>query len=68
MVVLAPDPAWVKTLPNGKLPDRTDFPRYGTDLQARMKAWGTAVGESQRLADEWQEWLREPDARRLEAL
>jgi hypothetical protein len=35
MVLLAPDPDWIKQkLPNGKLPDRTDFVRYGPDLQA----------------------------------
>jgi hypothetical protein len=57
MVVLAPDPAWVKSLPNGKLPDRTDFTRYGTNLQARVKAWGAAAAQSRQLADEFQQWL-----------
>ena len=37
-IVLAPDPAWVAQLPNRKLPDRTDFTRYGNDLAARVKA------------------------------
>jgi len=27
-ILLAPDPDWVKTLPNGKLPGRTDFTGY----------------------------------------
>jgi hypothetical protein len=32
MVLLAPDPDWIKQkLPNGKLPDRTDFVRYGPE-------------------------------------
>lgn len=57
MVVLAPDPAWVRSLPNGKLPDRNDFIRYGNDLRGRIKAWSTAAAESQRLADEFGEWL-----------
>lgn len=57
MVVLAPDPAWVKTLPNGKLPDRTDFTRYGTNLQARVQAWSAATAASRQLADEFQAWL-----------
>ncbi|MBE7940799.1 MULTISPECIES: phospholipase [Ramlibacter] len=67
-VVLAPDPAWVATLPNAKLPDRTDFTRYGTDLAARMKAWTTAVRESARLADEFAAWLDKPDPARVEPL
>ncbi len=52
VVVLAPDPVWVASLPNGKLPDRTDFKRYATDLAGRMKVWQRAVAESERLADE----------------
>jgi hypothetical protein len=68
MVLLAPNPDWIKTLPNGKLPDRTDFVRYGNDLSARMKAWGGAVSSSEQLADEWQNWLRRPDAAQVSAL
>ncbi|MBN9407646.1 MAG: phospholipase [Burkholderiales bacterium] len=68
LVVIAPDPDWVRTLPNGKLPDRTDFMRYGTDLAARVAAWSTAVAESQRLADELGEWLARPDLARIEPL
>jgi hypothetical protein len=67
-VVLAPDPAWVKTLPNGKLPDRTDFAHYGTDLRSRIAAWSTAASASARLADEFRQWLEQPDMRRVEAL
>ena len=52
VVVAAPDPAWVRTLPNGKLPDRRDFRRYAQDLPGRIKTWGRAVAESERLADE----------------
>lgn len=57
MVVLAPDSEWVRHLPHGKLPDRTDFTRYGMDWRARAKAWGIAVREAQRLADECAQWL-----------
>jgi hypothetical protein len=68
MVLLAPDPQWVKTLPNGKLPDRRDFPRYGTDLQGRVKAWRTAAAASEQLAEEWQAWLERPDLDSLSSL
>jgi hypothetical protein len=57
MVVLAPDEAWVRGLPNAKLPDRNDFTRYGTDLASRVKAWSTATAAANQLADELQEWL-----------
>lgn len=67
-LVLAPNPEWVKTLPNGKLPDRTDFTRYGSDLSSRVKAWQTATGAAQQLADEFAAWLENPDPARLQAL
>jgi hypothetical protein len=60
-LVLAPNPEWVKTLPNGKLPDRTDFATYGQDLQARVKVWKAATSASQQLADEFADWLQKPN-------
>ncbi|MDD0837531.1 phospholipase [Curvibacter sp. HBC61] len=68
MLVLAPDPDWVKTLPNAKLPDRKDFTHYGQDHHGRAQAWTRAVRASQQLADEFAEWLAAPDWRRVEAL
>ena len=55
LVLLAPNPDWVRTLPNGKLPDRGDFKAYGDDEARRQKDWRQAVAESQRLADEFAE-------------
>jgi hypothetical protein len=66
--VLAPDREWVASLPNAKLPDRTDFTRYGTDLKSRMTVWSTAASASAQLADEFAAWLEKPDLSRLEAL
>jgi hypothetical protein len=68
MIVLAPDPEWVRGLPDGKLPDRTDFTRYATDLQGRVKAWTAAAAASRQIADEFAEWLQRPDPQRIEAL
>jgi hypothetical protein len=68
MLVLAPDPAWVAQLPNGKLPDRTDFTRYGSDIDARARTWNAAVDASRQLADEFAQWLERPDPSRVEAL
>ena len=52
VVLLVPHPRWVATLPNGKLPDRSDFKAYGDDAPARQRAWRVALAESARLADE----------------
>jgi len=68
MVLLAPDAQWIDGLPNRKLPDRTDFSRYGADPQARMKAWSTAAAASRQLADEFAEWLARPGALAVEPL
>lgn len=68
VIVLAPDPQWVQSLPNGKLPDRTDFTRYGQDLPSRVKAWTTAVTQARQLADEFAAWLDRPDLGQIQAL
>lgn len=68
MLVLAPNPEWVKSLPNGKLPDRTDFTHYGNDLAGRVKAWSTATRASMQLADEFSDWLECPDMRLVKPL
>lgn len=67
-LVIAPDPAWVKTLPNGKLPDRTDFTRYGQDLAERTRVWSGATSAAQRLADEFAQWLEKPDLSQIGVL
>lgn len=61
MVVLAPDPEWVRTLPNGKLPDRKDFTGFAKDADARITAWDRATREAQRLADELADRLARDD-------
>jgi len=53
LVVLAPSPEWVASLPGGKLPDRSDLNTWARDVPARQAAWARAVAEGQRLADEF---------------
>ncbi len=67
-VVLAPNPEWVKTLPNGKLPDRQDFATYGQDLASRVKVWNAATNAARQLADEFAAWLLRPELARVQAL
>jgi hypothetical protein len=68
MVVLAPHPQWVRSLPNGKLPDRQDFIHYGQDLAARMRVWTAAAAASAQLADEFAAWIERPDMGQVQAL
>jgi hypothetical protein len=65
VILLAPNPDWVKTLPNSKLPDRQDFTHYGNDLAGRVKAWTAATSASQQLADEFAAWLRTPHPKQV---
>ena len=68
MVLLTPHPQWIKTLPNGKLPDRSDFTYYGNDLEARVKAWSTATAASTQLVEEFAAWLERPDLGRVQPI
>lgn len=56
VVLLAPNPEWVATLPDRKLPDRTDFRALA--VPDRIRVWTQAVAEAQRLADDWADWLQ----------
>jgi hypothetical protein len=61
-IVLAPNPEWVKTLPNGKLPDRKDFMTYDRDLAGRVRVWNAAASAAQQMTDEFSRWLQNPDS------
>jgi hypothetical protein len=45
-------------LPNGKLPDRSDFVTYASDFEGRVKVWNEAVSASEQLANEFVEVLQ----------
>jgi hypothetical protein len=68
MLLLVPSPDWIARLPNGKLPDRTDFFRYAQDFSGRVRVWQQAASLAQQLADEFSDWLARPDLSRVEPL
>jgi len=61
MLLVAPSPAFLARLPNGKLPDRQDFYLYGQDHAARIRDWERAIGECERFAEAVLRWLERPD-------
>jgi hypothetical protein len=61
MLLVAPSPAFLASLPDGKLPERQDFYRYGPDHAARIRAWERAIGECERFAEAVLRWLERPD-------
>ena len=61
VILIAPSAAMLARLPNGKLPDRQDFYRYGSDHAGRIAAWERAIAESERFAEAAMRWLESPD-------
>jgi predicted acylesterase/phospholipase RssA len=61
VLLVAPSAAFLATLPNGKLPDRQDFYRYGQDHVARVRDWERAIGECGRFAEAVLRWMERPD-------
>jgi hypothetical protein len=61
VIMIAPSRAMLARLPNGKLPDRSDFYRYGADHAGRIRDWERAIGECERFAEAAMRWLQAPD-------
>lgn len=55
VLLVAPSPEYLATLPDRKLPDRKDFEKYAGDDHGRENAWRRAIAESDRLGDEFLE-------------
>jgi hypothetical protein len=68
VLIVAPSAEFLKSLPRGKLPDRSDFKAYGMEQDARIRAWRQAMAEGQRLRDELAEFVRKPDVARIRPL
>ena len=60
LVLVSPSPSFLTRLPGGKLPDRSDFKRYGQNHAARIRDWTFAVSESERMAAELARWVEKP--------
>lgn len=63
MILVSPSPAFLARLPNGKMPDRSDFKRYGQNHKARIGDWTCAIDESERMAEALARWIEKPDLR-----
>jgi hypothetical protein len=60
VVIVAPTASFLRRLPRGKLPDRKDFTHYGLDHDDRIAHWQRAIGEGQRLRDEFAVFAADP--------
>ena len=57
VILVCPSPQFVASLPAKKIPDRSDFKRYKFDHSVRIPLWQSAIRESHRMADDFQQWL-----------
>lgn len=55
VLLVAPSPEYLESLPDRKLPDRKDFEKYVGDDEGRERSWRRAIAESDRLGDEFME-------------
>jgi hypothetical protein len=65
VIIVAPTADFLRRLPRGKLPDRKDFTHYGLDHDERIRNWQHAIGEGQRLRDEFAAFAARPDLGRV---
>ena len=65
VVLVAPSRDYLAKLPYGKLPDRRDFKRFARDYEGRMTYWRAAIGESDRLAEAFLDFVAHPDPGRV---
>lgn len=61
VILISPSAEFVAHLPNSKLPDRADFKAYGQNHGLRMRDWRRAIGESERMAEDFARWCERPD-------
>ena len=67
-IIVAPSPKFLRRLPRAKLPDRKDFTHYGLNHDERIANWKRAIGEGQRLRDEFAAFAADPDLARVNPL
>ncbi|GAB3441467.1 patatin-like phospholipase family protein [Massilia solisilvae] len=61
VLIVAPSPEFKRTLPRAKLPDRSDFKYYGADQDERIRLWRQAIGQGERLRDEFAAFVEKPN-------
>lgn len=65
VLLVCPSTEFVKSLPARKIPDRSDFKRYGLNHDLRIQHWKQAIAESHRLADEFARFIEQPNIKTI---
>jgi hypothetical protein len=61
VIMIGPSRDFVARLPGGKLPDRSDFKRYGANPGKRAQVWRQVAAECERLGEVFLRWCEKPD-------
>lgn len=65
LLIVSPSPELLARLPRRKLPDREDFYHFGLDHDARVASWHRALGECQRMAEDFAAFVARPELARV---
>lgn len=68
VLLVVPSDALLASLPNGRLPERSDFHRHGTDHDGRLRDWRRAMGQCAAMVEDFAAFVERPDPGRLEPL
>jgi hypothetical protein len=55
ILLIAPSEKFIKSLPYGKIPDRTDFKRFAGNDSERLRYWNEVIKKSSILGEEFME-------------
>ncbi len=66
LLLIAPSPEFIRSLPRQKLPDRKDFFFHGTNHHLRIQEWQQCIGESEKLRDAFASFVDNPDTKLIE--
>jgi hypothetical protein len=61
VILVGPSREFVSSLPNARLPDRSDFKRYGLNAKARARAWRDVAEAGMELGAAFKRWTENPD-------
>ena len=56
--MISPSSAFVKSLPDSKIPDREDFKTYFKDNPRRIRQWYEAAERGKEIADEFDHYWK----------
>lgn len=68
VILISPSPAFLQSLPRGKLPDRNDFLFYGLNHDLRIEKWKSAISAGERLRDEFMAFIEKPDLKQVQPI